>query len=285
MKRIIYPKYLRKALNLMNEEFDNLQRSRSSVAAYGRVIGPTIEISSSTICHINLHFPPEAPGEVDWVFTCIQDVSRKEQDLCTTDEKKRLISWLANHSPLSRAFHSKHVGQMFEDRFIIFNTDVNKDYMCHAVIATRMISEFGGELCRRWNDLVSLGIDKRVAYVLAHTFSVDLEGGCIQLSPYNSHTALDGTAGINQMILAVGMHSRIHKDLYKHEKSYENIAGFFVQNPLPHIPLTQIIKGGEGGEFIFGAAHKRAGLYSFKGTYKLEQLYKLEELMLGKVYV
>lgn len=137
------------------------------------------------------------------------------------------LKWLLNESPWASAYVEKDAKQVFDDRIVTINTDIDCRVMGGGCVGFRRLWEYC-QIVQTWYDLAIKGVNKNLAYFLAHA-STGTKGDYITWEHYAwGHTNLNHVDLSKQGLLNFVNGTPVGKvDTYRTTGSYKSYSAMF----------------------------------------------------------
>lgn len=145
----------------------------------------------------------------------------------TEDRDYALIDWLVKESLWAKYIINKDAEDV-DERCLIIRTDIPSNLMAQALILTRQIWEFPN-LVEIWDELVSFGIAKDLAFALAHGVSKNAnKKGYIKNSTANLHSAMSSNFMTEEFFMNyLNDRPKNPNNTYQNRPNYRGVFGLW----------------------------------------------------------
>lgn len=232
----MYPKQLIKAIDGMNELFDDGEFSIHSNTVFAGVFKRKNFVPcGSTACFMSIQ-RSEMNG-LNWLISHIQ-----ETDLSVSDQEV-FLNYLFNDSPFNSVFVTKNASEAVESGWIVLSANHPSNLVVGGAVATRCISE-SPHVVVAFCDLLAGGVEPNLAFVLAHHFSggISRDGNVHWESNYSCHRCLDparmDSGNLSRFIAHTPM--KLNQPLSENNSSYSGIDALWGE--IKGKPLYKYIK-------------------------------------------
>ena len=138
---------------------------RSSNSAFAFVHGKDVIYRPHAPCCAALNYPKILAREMEAVVNVIQ-YNSGYASVKEWNRLKPFITWMLKESPYSSIFLRKNCRDVYDHGYLI-DTKASGDLIASAMMSMRMPTEFP-ETFRAWEVLVKSGVNKSLAFVIAH---------------------------------------------------------------------------------------------------------------------
>lgn len=228
-------------------------RRRYQVATLVIVCEKGIYHSDNQACHAGLAiYKPRREsfddcfGKPIGIITAIQSEYGNWKDKVDRGIVHDYLHWLMNESPYKDAFITRDPRIAIEYGAML-TAEVTGEYLAGACVSLRAIWE-NTPIMLVWHKLVANGMDKNLAYYVAHTAYIDVREGGIQFNKnWDGHCALNANSSCAKVLNFVTYGDcKAHKNqgnLYSDTLYYKYINRYWEHHP------EDLSKGGYNGQF------------------------------------
>lgn len=201
---------------------------------YSVVYADKSDITTNTACYANLQYIKDRwDGKSKWEPLAL--ILYRSENYCNTlklSDTVRItyLEWLLNESPWASAYVEKDAKQVFDDRIVTINTDIDCRVVGGGCVGFRRLWEYC-QIVQTWYDLAVKGVNKNLAYFLAHA-STGAKGDYITWEHYGwGHTNLNHDDLSKEGLLNFVNGTPIGKvGTYRTTGSYKSYSDMFQDN-------------------------------------------------------
>lgn len=203
--------------------YNGHERCKTDCATIAVVGTKNIHHVSNTACHAGLNDREYGMPDNGDRIAVIHSI----QHCCTKpllhEEKLKFLDWLLNRSPYCSVFVSKSAKSALKREVIICDADTPANLMAGGMVAARTLSEYV-TVVRVWFDLVNLGVNENLAFLVGHIIQTNRERTYISFDALAGHCSIDGY-NIGEEIVENFINSKpiSLKGSYKNQSNYSGL--------------------------------------------------------------
>ena len=245
-----------------------------SIAYYGACTEKEFRPSGNHACHAGLGYPRgygggALKGTIEYVIDAIYPKEGLEDSV-----RIAYIDFIMNCPAYKDVLVTTKAEEAYKDGYVLAKAERPANHLASCLFSLRMASE-RPKMIQTWYDLVELGVDKSVAYILCHSILIKDKQVFI-INPETHHIGLNVRVMGRENVLnfITGTHAGIKKMPYSEDHNYLYVEGLFGRNGDFHPAVKAFIKeASKGGKvddrpYLF---YKAPAEDKAEGTYPINE--------------